>query len=76
MPSHDETTALEGTLKGQGVEAYCIVQALTVSRAGNGKYADYKIVAVSEFLPRGVYQLAVNGLTFDVHQTDLGWIAA
>jgi hypothetical protein len=74
MAGQNETIALEGMLEGQGVEAHCIVQALNASPAGDGKYADYKIIAVSELLPRGVYQLAVNGQTFDVRQTDLGWI--
>ena len=60
-------------LKGQGVEAHCIVQALNDGRYGG---ADYKIIAVSEVLPRGVYRLVVNGQTFDVQETDLGWIMA
>ena len=76
MSNHRETVALEGTLKGQGLEAHCIVQARHVSRASDRECADYKIIAVSEFLPHGVYRLAVNGLIFDVRETDLGWIMA
>lgn len=76
MSDQNETIALEGTLKGQGLEAQCIVQALNGRAKGDGKCADYRIIAVSESLPFGVYQLAVNGQTFDVRETDLGWIIA
>lgn len=73
MADQNETRTFEGTLKGQGRQAHCIVQALNVSRASDGKYADYRVIAVSEILPDGVYQLAVNGETFEVRETDLGW---
>jgi len=79
MSSKKEIVVLRGSLKGNGYEATCTVQALKVSLppTDHFTYAQFNITSVSEKLPPGVYELTVAGETSSVRQSPLGpWIAA
>ena len=67
---------MNGTLKGVGGTAKCVVSAdeVTLPGANAVAYARIKIESVSPHLPDGFYELEVNGETHRFRQHDGQWL--
>lgn len=77
MATIKERLVFEGTLRGNGREATCIVDALKISISGADPPGSlqFSVRQTSKSLPDGIYQLFVDGLVVDVRHEGLFWIA-
>lgn len=68
----------QGSLKGNGHEATCTVEALEIEHPAGGPpaYARYSVMDVSKRLPEGVYELETHGERHSVRHVNGAWIAA
>ena len=76
MATIKERLVLEGTLRGNGREATCIVDALKISISGADPPGclQYSVRQTAKALPEGLYQLFVDGQIVDVRHEGLFWI--
>ena len=66
---------MSGLLRGNGEIAKCRVSALRITLSGTKLHIDcqYAIEWVSESLQEGVYELSVEGKTFEMRYSKDGW---
>ena len=78
MPTIKQPVSLSGIIRGQGLEATCLVSALKVTLPGANvsAHARYAIQAVSGWLPEGEYELSVDGHSFALRHQGGNWLSA
>jgi hypothetical protein len=78
MTSSKRFVRFRGIVRGNGVEAECVVRALEVRLLGTDAiaYTQYRVEDVSKPLPDGLYDIIVNGETQKVRYQNGHWLAA
>jgi hypothetical protein len=75
MTNRRERVSLPGVLLGEGFEATCTVHATKVTLWGVDAFCRRSIVAVSQPLPEGEYQLSLNGEVTRLRHQNGAWLS-